>query len=556
MSVRQLFRWLKKTDARDKDKRGQHDEKGVNGIWRSKSVRPPPDPSGSPLSAEQSPSKFDMADALLTHIPEEVFQHVTLRVLQLSGNQLRNLPPSIATFRLLEELILNRNEICDLPETLKFLARLASLELSLNPLNSVSFGTIGQLRALSVLCLNCCSIKSIPNGAMPHSLKWLELRENRLKSLPADFGRLVKLEHLDLDRNSLQSLPDSFANLKRLVSFSCAWNELTSLPETFGSLVSVACVDLSSNFLHSLPNSCQFMERLEDLRLSSNQFQRFPVAVTRCSNLRIFHMNFNRLTEIPEDLQRLRKLTELQVMTNAITTLAGSSSQFIFPLLEMLLCDFNQLTSLPALRCPMLRLLSLRDNRITSLGYSLNELNNLMMLDLRKNMLRMLPISMSAVVENVSALWLTDNQIKSKPPLTRSADGTALVCIYLPQKHEVQLKQMNDAPEVAQWSLAAHFIYKSDLAHRQRAKARMQTGERRTHTAESAVLILPSTIAPRTRPTIRPYAMVDINTLRAQLTSNNAPLGSGLHYEHISRGSTLVKQKTIAREREQYESVL
>jgi hypothetical protein len=114
----------------------------------------------------------------------------------------------------------------------------------------------------------------------------------------------------------------------------------------------------------------------------------------------------------------------------------------------------------------------------------------------------------------------------------------------------------NDGPEMAQWSLAADFMYKSDLAHGQRTKARMQTGERRTPAAESAILILPSTIAPRTRPTIRPYAMVDINTLRAQLSTTHLPQQHPPHYERISNGSTLTNQLRPINDRRHYESVL
>jgi hypothetical protein len=74
MSVRHWFRWLKKSDPKDKEKRGQHDDKGVNGIWRTKSLRPS-DTAGLSPSAEQS-SKVTITDAHLSHIPEVSCVHI------------------------------------------------------------------------------------------------------------------------------------------------------------------------------------------------------------------------------------------------------------------------------------------------------------------------------------------------------------------------------------------------------------------------------------------------------------------------------------------------
>lgn len=42
----------------------------------------------------------------------------------------------------------------------------------------------------------------------------LDLSKNKLQQLPADFGRLVNLQHLDLLNNRLVTLPVSFAQLK------------------------------------------------------------------------------------------------------------------------------------------------------------------------------------------------------------------------------------------------------------------------------------------------------------------------------------------------------
>uniref|UniRef100_A0A8D1A6R9 Leucine-rich repeat protein SHOC-2 n=1 Tax=Sus scrofa TaxID=9823 RepID=A0A8D1A6R9_PIG len=50
---------------------------------------------------------------------------------------------------------------------------------------------------------------------LTHLVK-LDLSKNKLRQLPADFGRLVNLQHLDLLNNRLVTLPVSFAQLKSL----------------------------------------------------------------------------------------------------------------------------------------------------------------------------------------------------------------------------------------------------------------------------------------------------------------------------------------------------
>lgn len=65
----------------------------------------------------------------------------------------------------------------------------------------------------------------------------LDLSKNKLQQLPADFGRLVNLQHLDLLNNRLVTLPVSFAQLKvtvfrpRGVEAGCesGWQEDLSL---------------------------------------------------------------------------------------------------------------------------------------------------------------------------------------------------------------------------------------------------------------------------------------------------------------------------------------
>ncbi|KAL1117306.1 hypothetical protein AAG570_004632 [Ranatra chinensis] len=60
--------------------------------------------------------------------------------------------------------------------------------------------------------------------SLSHLVK-LELANNRLRSLPENFGLLVNLRHLDLYKNELTTLPLSFGSLRSL-----RWLDLNSNP--------------------------------------------------------------------------------------------------------------------------------------------------------------------------------------------------------------------------------------------------------------------------------------------------------------------------------------
>jgi Leucine-rich repeat (LRR) protein len=67
-------------------------------------------------------------------------------------------------------------------------------------------------------------------GSLP-SLRKLDLRNNKLKELPAEVGSLGGLQELYLNDNRLEALPeDCFGQLWNLETFECSNNNLTEVP--------------------------------------------------------------------------------------------------------------------------------------------------------------------------------------------------------------------------------------------------------------------------------------------------------------------------------------
>jgi Leucine-rich repeat (LRR) protein len=64
----------------------------------------------------------------------------------------------------------------------------------------------------------------------------LNLEENKLISLPANFGKLTHLQELDLSDNELESLPESLTALENLRILDLRNNNLKQLPKGFDAL--------------------------------------------------------------------------------------------------------------------------------------------------------------------------------------------------------------------------------------------------------------------------------------------------------------------------------
>jgi leucine-rich repeat protein SHOC2 len=100
------------------------------------------------------------------------------------------------------------------------------LDLSLNEL-AVLPTEIGSLVALEWLFVNNNQLTKLPSEVgLLKSLDRLNLRNNSLSSLPTEVGNLENLSFLDVSRNVLPDLPDGFGNLVELMHLDVSYNEM------------------------------------------------------------------------------------------------------------------------------------------------------------------------------------------------------------------------------------------------------------------------------------------------------------------------------------------
>ncbi|XP_034004360.1 protein scribble homolog isoform X2 [Trematomus bernacchii] len=380
----------------------------------------------------------------LKELPKPFFRLLNLRKLGLSDNEIQRLPPEVANFMQLVELDISRNDIPEIPESIKFCRALEIADFSGNPLTRLPDG-FTQLRTLAHLALNDVSLQTLPNdiGNLAN-LVTLELRDNQLKSLPTSLSFLVKLEQLDLGSNELEVLPDTLGALPNLRELWLDRNQLSSLPPELGNLRRLVCLDVSENRLEELPSELNGLLALTDLLLTQNQLEDVPDSIGCLKQLSIFKVDQNRLTQLTDSIGECENLTELVLTENLLESLPRSLGKL--KKLTNLNVDRNHLGTVPKELggCACLNVLSLRDNRLGKLPAELADATELHVLDVAGNRLQNLPFALTNL--NLKAMWLAENQ--SQPMLkfqTEDDEQTGekvLTCYLLPQQPSPSLENL------------------------------------------------------------------------------------------------------------------
>ncbi len=146
----------------------------------------------------------------------------------------------------------------------------------------------------------------------------LYLSENKLESLPAEIGLLIKLEYLDLSSNKLQSLPAEIGLLKNLQILHLYNNELKSLPVEISRLINLKNLGLPDNKLESLPAEIGLLTNLQILDLYNNKLQSLPPTFSKLQreSTEICDLDDERIQELQEKFKQNLKGFILQAIQN------------------------------------------------------------------------------------------------------------------------------------------------------------------------------------------------------------------------------------------------
>ncbi len=146
----------------------------------------------------------------------------------------------------LELLVLSNNRLSNLPEEFSQLKKLKVVFFNNNAFET--FPTVlAKCPSLSMISFKGNNISAIPEGVLSPAIRWLILTDNRLETLPADIGKLGKLQKLMLAGNQLQFLPIEMKECQNLELIRLSANQLQELPRWLFSLPRLSWLAYAGN---------------------------------------------------------------------------------------------------------------------------------------------------------------------------------------------------------------------------------------------------------------------------------------------------------------------
>uniref|UniRef100_A0A3B4GU82 Protein flightless-1 homolog n=1 Tax=Pundamilia nyererei TaxID=303518 RepID=A0A3B4GU82_9CICH len=370
----------------------------------------------------------------LCYLPEELASLQKLEHLSVSHNNLTTLHGELSSLPNLRAVVARANNLKNsgVPDDIFQLDDLSVLDLSYNQLTEIP-RDLENSKNMLVLNLSHNSIDSIPNQLFINltDLLYLDLSDNKLDSLPPQMRRLVHLQTLILNNNPLMhaqlrqlpamvalqtlhlrntqrtqsNMPTSLEGLTQLADVDLSCNDLTRVPECLYSLSSLKRLNLSSNQISELSLCMDQWTQLETLNLSRNQLTSLPSAICKLSKLKKLYLNSNKLDfdGVPPGVGKLSNLTEFMAANNNLELIPEG------------LC-----------RCGKLKKLVLNKNRLVTLPEAIHFLTDLEVLDVRENpnlVMPPKPVDRAAEWYNIDFSLQNQLRLAGASPATVAAAG-------------------------------------------------------------------------------------------------------------------------------------
>ncbi|MFA0507909.1 MULTISPECIES: leucine-rich repeat-containing protein kinase family protein [unclassified Vibrio] len=184
----------------------------------------------------------------LTEFPLEIIELAdSLEILDLSGNQLSDLPAELSKLTNLRIIFASNNLFTHLPDVL------------------------GSLPKLEMVGFKTNQIKTVSEQSLPTQLRWLILTDNEIEALPSSLGERPRLQKLALAGNKIRVLPESMENLSNLELVRLSANQLTEFPEFLIKLPKLTWLAFAGNPFCKHPSSLDSVPAVSSQSYSLNQ---------------------------------------------------------------------------------------------------------------------------------------------------------------------------------------------------------------------------------------------------------------------------------------------
>ncbi|KAG2704004.1 hypothetical protein I3760_06G162900 [Carya illinoinensis] len=331
-------------------------------------------------------------------IPADIGKLKNLWQLELYSNFLTGeLPAGFGNLSSLENFDASRNKLQGNISEVRYLAKLASLQLFENQFAGEVPEELGELRNLVKLSLYTNKF----TGPLPEKLgswadfDYIDVSENFFSGpIPPDMCRNGKMDKLLLLQNRFTGgIPENYANCSSLTRIRVTNNSLSGvIPAGIWGLPNLALLDLSVNhFEGPVASNIVKAKSLAQLFLSNNSFSgELPVTMSEASSLVSIQLSSNQFSgQIPATIGGLKNLNSLHLDGNMFSGVIPDSLGSCVSLTDINLSDNSLSGNIPAGlgHLPTLNFLDLSNNNLSGeIPNSLSSLS-LSLLDLSNNQL-------------------------------------------------------------------------------------------------------------------------------------------------------------------------
>jgi Leucine-rich repeat (LRR) protein len=296
------------------------------------------------LSFKTGASEANLSGMGLTHVPDVLRGMTALQTVDLTKNNIREIPDWLLALPHLTDLRVAEN---DLPY--EEVERLEAYSAAHNNSPRIEATYAYNVRDALATKAPVFRINDSDAHTLPAELfRLTELRSleaHGLDDLPAAIGSLKHLTTLDVSHGKIRALPPSLFGLTELDTLVLWDNPITTLPPAIAQLGKLTHLDLAEDALAGLPPEIGQLATLVSLDLSFDPLITLPPEIGGLAALTELWLDGTELSTLPPELGKLAALVRLGAAGARLTTLPDTLGDLAH--LEMLDVDDDPLAALP-----------------------------------------------------------------------------------------------------------------------------------------------------------------------------------------------------------------
>ncbi len=185
-------------------------------------------------------------------IPESIFEHSEVQMLNISGAKLGAISKKICSLKSLQYLVLAGDSLTMIPNLIE-MNNLKGLSLNANSIKNIPMWLF-RLQSLSVLDVSSQFVSGIelPSIDNNYTLRTINLSNNRLE-IAKGFFNFSNLESLDLSNCNLTSVPEEIKNCPSIKYLNLSGNRIKELPEWIFTMKHLSQINLANTELDIFP---------------------------------------------------------------------------------------------------------------------------------------------------------------------------------------------------------------------------------------------------------------------------------------------------------------